>query len=152
MHLASVALSTGTLVFSGVPVNPQDRPHLISGFTFDSAKDPGFMPGYPAQILPPILSALQVKQRNLTPRHSAVPVASAVVGSLDREYEAGIPNGYIEVRNGPSLQPASTGTAETDLDIFSHALAGLGIVYDGEPRLVLPGLRLGTRSRRHQVV
>lgn len=123
----SVALSTGTLVFSGIPVSPQDRPHLVSGFTFDGGKDPGFMPGYPAQLLPPntFRSAGETKESHTQTFGGAV--ASAIVGSLDREYEAGIPNGYIEIKNGPSLPPASTETAETDLDIFSHALAGLGI-------------------------
>lgn len=123
----SVTLSSGTLVFSGVPVSPQDRPHLISGFTFDGGKDPAFMPGYPAAILPPnsFRSAGQTKESHTQTFGGAV--ASAIVGSLDREYEAAIPNGYIEVTNGPNLPPRSTDTAHTESDIFSHALAGLGI-------------------------
>lgn len=123
----SVALSSGTLVFSGVPVNPQDRPHLISGFTFDGGKNPGFMPGYPAEILPPnsFRSAGQTRESHTQTFGGAV--ASAIVGSLDREYPAGIPNGYIEIKNGPSLPPESTDAAFTNSDVFSHALAGLGI-------------------------
>jgi hypothetical protein len=122
----SVALASGTLVFSGVPVGPQDRPHLISGFAFDTGKSPGFMPGYPAEILPPnsFRSAGETREEHTQTFGGAV--ASAIVGALDREYEAGIPNGYIEIKNGPKLESAGN-MASTDKDIFSHALAGLGI-------------------------
>ncbi len=123
----SVALSTGTLVFSGVPVNPQDRPHLIGGFIFDGGKDPAFMPGYPAEVLPPnsFRSAGESKESHTQTFGGAV--ASAIVGSLDREYEAAIPNGYIEVKNGPRFDAPTGEVAFYDKDIFAHALAGLGI-------------------------
>ncbi len=129
----SIPLSSGdTLDFSGVPVFPQNRPHLVSYTDFLLNRDEGFVtgkgsPSYPANTLPPngFKSAGQTTEMKTNAFTAAT--ACAIVGCLTQEYQMQIPYGYIEIKNGPSEPGPKGGLAATANDIYSHSLAGLGI-------------------------
>ncbi len=129
----SVAVPSGnTLVLTGVTVCPQDRPHLVNLGEFNNLSGDDFIagsgsPAYPADTLPPNTFKASAINEDSTSGKLGGAVACAIVGSLNREYEAQIPRGYIIVRNGPSAAGPSGGLAATGGDIFSHSLSKPGI-------------------------
>ncbi len=129
----SVRLANGeTLFFSGVPVQPNDRPHLVELTQFNwNAKD-DFIAGsgstpYPANALPPNAFKDVANSRVSKVESMLASTACAVVGCLNSEFEMAVPYGYVEIRNGASMSGPKGGLAFQDKDIFCHALAGQGI-------------------------
>ncbi len=129
----SVSLANGdTLFFSGVPVQPNDRPHLIDLTQFNWNSKDDFIRGsgsipYPSDTLPPN-SFKDVASSHVTKVNSILgSTACAIVGSLTQDFQMAIPYGYIEIRNGHSMAGPKGPMAFQDQDIFCHALAGQGI-------------------------
>lgn len=116
-----------SLTFSGVPVGPQDRPHLVSLSQFNQFKDDAFATavGYPASTLPVNSFMTGSVSREDASRQLAGAVACAIVGCLDSEYEMKIPYGYLVIKNGPSATAPPQEVANARDDIF-HFELGLG--------------------------
>lgn len=93
-------LSVAGLTLFGVPVFPQSSPHLIRTGDFLDAKS---LPGAGAALpsIPPnsFMAASQAKEQLSGSMAGAV--ACAIVGCLDRQYDARIPYGHIRLVNGP---------------------------------------------------
>ena len=129
----AVSLAGGTNLFlSGIPVGPQDRPHLVNlGEFYLNSKDDFIAgkgsPAYPGDTLPVNSFKALGANPDATARLMGGATACAIVGSLNKEYEMAMPNGYIQIVNGPSMNGPAGGLAATGQDIFSHALAGQGI-------------------------
>lgn len=129
----SVRLANGeTLFFSGVPVQPNDRPHLVELAQFQWNSKDDFIAGsgstpYPANALPPNAFKDVANSRVTKVESMLASTACAVVGCLNNEFEMSVPYGYIEIRNGASTSGPKGGLAFQESDIFCHALAGQGI-------------------------
>jgi hypothetical protein len=129
----SVTVSAGgantTLVIQGVPVRPNQEPHLVSQEQF-LAETTTPMPDGGNSFLPP--NAFQC-QSNASEMHggNVQTRSSAIVGIIDAassNFQAEIPQGYIVINNTGS---ASTQYNPNQGDPFAGQLMGSG-VYMGE--------------------
>ncbi len=129
----AVPLAGGiNLQFSGIPVGPQDRPHLVNlGEFLLNGKDDFIAgkgsPAFPGDSLPPNSFKALGANPDTTARLMGGATACAIVGSLSKEFEMNMSNGYIEVTNGVAVPGNGNNLAATGNDIFSHSLAGRGI-------------------------
>lgn len=129
----SVSMANGeTLFFSGVPVQPNDRPHLVDLTQFNWNSKDDFIRGsgstpYPADTLPPNTFKDVANSRVVKAGSILGTTACAIVGCLNQEFQMSVPYGYIEIRNGPSTSGPKDALAFQAKDIFCHALAGQGI-------------------------
>lgn len=125
-----------TLSFFGVPVGPNERPHLVSANDFMPMRTDDFAvgtggPAYPAGTLPPNSFKFLGQTEESRSRKTAASLACAIVGSLNAEYPMQIENGYLVIKNGPSA-PGMGGKslANSKDDIFAEELA-VGVVTQG---------------------
>lgn len=81
----------------GAAVGPQDRPHLVNLGEFTSRTNPV---GY----APPNSWRTNSQSREMKSGNLGGAVACAIVGSLNAEYEACIPRGYIKIKNFDSAE------------------------------------------------
>lgn len=131
-------MATGdVLTYCGVPVGPQDRPHLVRYGDFESNQKDDFiqgkgMPAYPEDVLPPNSFKVQCQSRENTSRTMAGAVAAAIVGCHDRSYPMRMDYGYLEIKNGPSMGNRPNGRLSLEgEDVFCHHLASQGIAITG---------------------
>lgn len=133
----SVGLANGeTLFFSGVPVQPNDRPHLVELTQFNWNNKDDFIRGsgstpYPPDTLPPNTFKDAANSRVVKAGSILGTTACAIVGCLNQEFQMSVPYGYIEIRNGPSSGGPKGALAFQEKDVFCHALAGQGISVTG---------------------
>jgi hypothetical protein len=84
----------------GVPVNPGQQPHLVSRAVFDPQDSRDKDDDIAFSLVPPnAFSSRSLSTSEVAARENAA-VSWAVVGSLNTEFPASIPLGYIEVING----------------------------------------------------
>lgn len=119
-----VPLAAGQASIFGVPVFPGLPPHLVTATDFQNAK---ILPAAEGKIetIPP--NAFQGKGQTLAQKagQNISATASALVGCLEREYEASIPMGYVKIRNAPSATlPESWTSCSSDgsNDLFNKEL------------------------------
>lgn len=119
-----IPLAQGRVQIAGIPVFPQQRPHLVDlgEFNAASANDP-----VNSDYLPPnAFRANTTTLENNTGGFGAA-VACALVGALDQDFQAAIPRGFIAFKNGPEVpQPAINATPVVDgtHDVFNNELWG----------------------------
>lgn len=104
----------------GAAVGPQDRSHLVSSGQFDRCATPvGYAP-------PNSWKTNSLSQETSKTNTFGGAVACAVVGSLNAEYEACIPRGYVRIlnfvsdNNLPGAQPVSGQDVNGGSSIFNN--------------------------------
>jgi hypothetical protein len=105
---------------AGVPVFPQNKPHLVSLDDFTNGAKA------PAVYLPPNIFQATAGVTNADNGRAARSVACALVGSLGLDYEASIPRGYIRIHNLNSADIVNGVAPPGDVDgsnwIFNNEL------------------------------
>ncbi len=91
-----IGMPIGNEQIYGVPVFPQTKCHLVSSKEFDSSKSP-------SADVPPNAFRTESKSLNSQSGTFGGAVACAIVGSIDKQFAAAIPGGYIEIANAPGL-------------------------------------------------
>lgn len=109
------AISIGSNTIWGVPVRPQEPPHLVSLSTFDSNQARGSIP----EFVPPNTFKCAAQAKDAKSTLNVLSFSSAVVGALTIEYRASIPRGVIIVDNSGSLSGTYIPGGE---DIWSNQL------------------------------
>jgi hypothetical protein len=101
---------SGVGYVTGVPVRPQQPPHLVALKDFNAALS---TPAHATNIPP---NSFQASGMVLNRQA----ISAAVVGSLTADYTASIPSGYIVVKNGPTT--SFTGVLGDNNQIFANEL------------------------------
>lgn len=118
----TIDVPDGSLDFYGVPVFPQQPPHLVSTKDFDASA------AAPIDKLPP--NAFKIGSQSLDSKSTNYggAVACAIVGAVksnnaNSDYLAAIPGGYIEINNadGEPLPDGFAGSDNSD-NIFNNDL------------------------------
>lgn len=129
-----------TLSFLGVPLGPNDRPHLISTDAFNHEDTDTFAtskgtPAYPVKTLPPNAYLAGGATEENHGKMVVGAVAGAIVGCLGSSDPLSMRYGYIQIKNGDSAPGPLGSIAMQKDDIFCHALSGEGIYITGaDPR------------------
>lgn len=103
---------------SGVPVFPQQKPHLVSLLDFSTST------AKPQDMALPNAFRADTGARDQKTKAMGGAVACAIVGTLEHSFEAAIPMGYIEFSNLPGKSlPATWGSVVLASDsIFNHQI------------------------------
>ncbi len=124
-------ISVGGVVVVGTPVFPQQKPHLIASADFEASNKISAIDNAKLSTIPPnSFSCKGQAQQQSTAFMGAV--SAAVVGTLDKQFVAKVPLGYIRFVNGPGLLPpgvvggggggAIAIASDGDSDIFNKEL------------------------------
>lgn len=116
--------------FRGVPLQPNQPPHLVSRQTFETRKKPSNLQG---MVIPPNtfkstgsaayqLSKKQVKKLTVN--------SCAICGSLNVDYPASIPGGYIKIINPRGLSTAISVPEDPDTIFNDELMSGIYLVAD----------------------
>jgi hypothetical protein len=116
-----IPVGGGTVNIAGVPVFPQQKPHLVDIGEFDpsSAADP-----IGTDYLPPNAFRTNTRTQENNSGNLGGAVACAIVGALDKDYPAQMPRGYVRIING---QPQNGGNVNNPVvdgtnDVFNNEL------------------------------
>lgn len=116
-----IPVGGGTVNIAGVPVFPQQKPHLVDIGEFDpsSAADP-----LGTDYLPPNAFRTNTRTQENNSGNFGGAVACAIVGALDKDYPAQMPRGYVRIING---QPRNAGNVNNPVvdgtnDVFNNEL------------------------------
>lgn len=103
---------------SGVPVFPQQKPHLVSLLDFQTSLSE------PQELALPNAFRANTGARDQKTKAMGGAVACAIVGTLEHSFEAAIPMGYIEFSNLPGKSlPATWGSVVLASEsIFNHQI------------------------------
>lgn len=114
----------------GVPVQPGDQPHLVSGRDFSAQKTLAFAGAF----VPPNAFACRGQASMNAEKLAVAAVSQAKVGVLDSAYKVSMPLGYIAVRNGPN---------------FGKKVAGpfLGLDHTLNNELLPPGIEVESSTK-----
>jgi len=116
-----IPVGGGTVNIAGVPVFPQQKPHLVDIGEFDptSAADP-----LGTDYLPPNAFRTNSRTQENNSGGFGGSVACAIVGALDKDFPAQMPRGYVRIVNG---QPQNSGNVNNPVvdgtnDVFNNEL------------------------------
>jgi hypothetical protein len=116
-----IPVGGGTVNIAGVPVFPQQKPHLVDIGEFDpsSAADP-----IGTDYLPPNAFRTNSRTQENNSGNFGGAVACAIVGALDKDFPAQMPRGYVRIVNG---QPQNGGNVNNPVvdgtnDVFNNEL------------------------------
>lgn len=117
-----VALANASIF--GVPVFPGDRPHLVATRDFNNS---GTLPaaGNNSNAIPPNTYRGRGQARRQQSPDFVGSVACAIVGCLDRQYDAKLPLGYVRIFNREGVDPNpgwGVCTTDGDNDLFNKEL------------------------------
>jgi hypothetical protein len=117
----AIPVGGGTVNIAGVPVFPQQKPHLVDIGEFDpsAAADP-----LGTDYLPPNAFRTNTKTQENNSGNLGGAVACAIVGALDKDFPAQMPRGYVRIING---QPQNSGNVNNPVvdgtnDVFNNEL------------------------------
>ena len=118
-------IKAGAQDFCLIPVFPDTRPHLVDHGNFSATAPAG------VTTSPTLPNAFRTDARALEAKTGAFggTLACAIVGSLDRNFAARLPKGFVRVVNGPTSNlvntpkfPLSTVVNDGSNDIFNQEL------------------------------
>lgn len=118
-----------TVNIAGIPLFPQQKPHLvdIGEFSTDAnaASGQGQAPFNGGTYLPP--NAFRANTQTLESNSSTLggAVGCALVGCLQSDFVASLPRGYVRIINGPSAlqtNPPISSVADGTNDVFNNEL------------------------------
>lgn len=137
----------------GVPVFPQQNPHLVSLGDFKASQAPTWLPTDASKIPPPNAFSLAAAKQDEKSGVMGGAIAAAIVGAATKkaggvdvanfEYAAAVPGGYLAIVNAPSAPMPADGIAFNQEDnIFNNELylgpgiavqpVGSGIVFSNK--------------------
>lgn len=126
----AIPAGTGTTVsIAGVPLFPQQKPHLVDIGEYNTdattASGNGNAPFGSGTYLPP--NAFRADTKTLESNSSTLggAVGCALVGALQSDFVASLPRGYVRIINGPnaaSTNPPISSVADGTNDVFNNEL------------------------------
>lgn len=95
----------GDQYFSLIPVFPGTRPHLVDVGNFTAAAPASITNGSP--VLP---NAFKTDAQAVESKSGVMggSLACAIVGTLDKDFTASIPRGFVRISNGPNAQTVNS--------------------------------------------
>jgi hypothetical protein len=119
-YMAGYVAFTGMNI-AGVPVFPQQKPHLVDIGEFDpsTAADP-----LGTDYLPPNAFRTNTRTQENNSGNFGGAVACAIVGALDKDFPAQMPRGYVRIINGQARNPGNLNNPVVDgtQDVFNNEL------------------------------
>lgn len=118
-------VTAGAQDFAFIPVFPDTRPHLVDHGNFSSTAPAG------VATSPTIPNSFRTDARALEGKSGVFggSLACAIVGTLDKNFAARLPKGFVRIANGPSSDfvnspkfPLSTVVNDGTNDIFNQEL------------------------------
>lgn len=94
----------GLVDLSGVPLQPDDRPHLVNGQDFQAMTSRPPSTGF----VPPNAFKSRGQAIESTTGMLGKTIAAAITGCLDGQFTASIPRGYLVFRNPPGFSDSSS--------------------------------------------
>lgn len=121
-------ITVGTLSIFAVPVRPGEQPHLVSQKQFGAEGDSPLAAGGAGtdSFLPPNAFQSHSKSKEMHISSDLQAKSSAIVGTLDVDFPASIPNGFIVVDN--QVTPGLSNTIPPFVnDIFADVMMAPGV-------------------------
>lgn len=132
----TITTATNTIQIAGVPVFPQQRPHLVDlgEFNGSAGADP-----VGSDYLPPNAFAANTNTLESNSGGFGAAVACAVVGALNQDFTASIPRGFMRFINGPDANtvnpPLAAPVVDGTNDVFNNELwapnGGINVASNG---------------------
>src|SRR5262249_39980734 len=120
-----IPIAVGDATIFGVPVFPEDRPHLVTNSEFEQSRKLPLVTAAQQDAIPPNSFKGRGEARAASAQQFVNAVACAVVGCLDRQYEGRFPLGYVRIHNtdGASVgSGAAPAASDGSNDLFNKEL------------------------------